>query len=203
MSSLPSQLLVLWLIAQPQAATLKYAGAPAPPLNSPFAGVVILKADRGASGDVQSITALAGAAPFLEASISAVKQWKFAPVQGQEKPAPVSVTMFYRARQIFSSTSATQFPEWPAAETRPPLPHVIVEPSYPVNSVAEGVVILELRISADGGIERIETVRQVPSLMEIARKAVEGWKFTPASINGQASSGTAIVAISFLRPVIY
>src|SRR5262249_22499245 len=156
-----------WLTAQPQVATLQYAVAPAPPLNSLFADVVVLKAEPGSGGEVQSISALAGSPPFLESAISAVKQWKFAAAHGQERVAPVSVTVFYRARQTFSTTGARQLHEWPMADTLPPLPRLIVEPSYPVDSVAEGVVVLELTVSAEGNIQRMDTIRPVPSLTEV------------------------------------
>jgi len=67
-----SFLLILSLAAQLQVATLQYVVAPAPPLNSLFPGVVVLTAEPGSGGEVQSVSAVAGGGPFLESSISAV-----------------------------------------------------------------------------------------------------------------------------------
>ncbi|HLH31140.1 MAG TPA: energy transducer TonB, partial [Terriglobia bacterium] len=75
-------------------------------------------------------------------------------------------------------------------------------PVYPVNSVGEGVVILALRVSPEGVIQGMQVIRDVPSLTEPARNAVAGWKFTPARRSGVPVAGTAIVAISFLRPIV-
>jgi outer membrane biosynthesis protein TonB len=94
-----------------------------------------------------------------------------------------------------------QLPESRIASTRPASPRLVYDAPYPVNSVAEGVVILELKILADGAIEQINTVRDIPPLTRAARTAVAAWKFSPAVRDGRPVEGTSIVAISFLRPV--
>jgi hypothetical protein len=191
--------MLLWLAQLP---TLRYAVAPAAPASTPFAGVVVLIAQPGADGDVQNLSVLAGPQPFLDASVAAVKKWKWTSVTG-ERNSPVSVTFFYRARQILTSVPPTQFPDWSSLQTRPPLPQTIFDSGYPVNSVGEGVVILELRVSAQGAIETIRVVQGVPSLTEVARNAVQGWRILPARNAGNLATGTAIVAISFLRPITH
>jgi hypothetical protein len=197
-----SRFLSVLIFMQPQPAALKYAAAPAVPLDTPFAGVVVLAVQPGVLGDVQKTTPLVGGSPFLEPSVAAVANWQFNPVGGQGKQPPVSATIVYRARQIFSSVGAIEFPEWQLAPDRPPTPRVIVEPIYPVNSIAEGVVIFQLKISPEGLIDDIATVQDVPSLTDAARKAVQGWTFSPGTIASKPAAGTAIVAISFLRPIV-
>jgi outer membrane biosynthesis protein TonB len=173
-----------------------------PPLNSPYVGLVVLGAEPDAQGDVQNLSVLAGTDPFLEASLAAVKQWKFSAADRSQKRAAVSITLLYRARQVYSPVGAVEFPEWPLQDERPPLPRVVLDPEYPVRSIAEGVVILQLEISAAGIIERMDTVRDVPSLTEAARRTVENWTFSPALTGGKPAAGTAIVVISFLRPIV-
>ena len=191
--------MLLWLAQLP---TLRYAVAPAAPASTPFAGVVVLIAQPGADGDVQNLSVLAGPQPFLDASVAAVKKWKWTSVTG-ERNSPVSVTLFYRSRQILTSAPPTPFPDWAALQTRPPLPQTLFDPGYPVNSVGEGVVILEVQVSPQGAVENIRVVQDVPSLTELARRAVQGWRFTPAKSAGNLANGTAIVAISFLRPITH
>jgi outer membrane biosynthesis protein TonB len=153
---------------------------------------VVLVVRPNGEGDVQGITPIAGSPPFLQTSLAAVKKWKFAPKQ---KPFPVSVTLLYRPRQIFSTGGAGIEFQAPEVRDGPPLPRVILDPTYTVNSLAEGVVILELSISEAGAVASIATIRDEPSLTPVARRAVDMWKFSP-------TKGTAIVAISFLRPVV-
>jgi len=149
------------------------------------------------SGNVVNVSALVGAAPFLDASVEAVKKWKFA------RPTSVSVTFLYRARQVFSAAGfATEVPEPQPAEDRPPVLHVFTDPAYPVTSIAEDVVILELTISSTGETERVNVIRDVASLTDVAVKAVKDWKFSPAVAGGKPVEGTAIVGISFLRPIV-
>jgi TonB family protein len=197
-----ASLLTLLLLWQTQLPTLRFAISPAAPLNTVFAGVVVLVAQAGANGDVQNLSALVGPQPFLDASVAAVRKWKWTSVTG-ETNSPVSVTFFYRARQILTSAPPTQFPDWGALQTRPPLPETIFDSGYPVNSVGEGVVILELRVSPQGVVENVRVVQGVPSLTELAESTVQRWRFTPARNGGDPATGIAIVAISFLRPITH
>ncbi len=97
----------------------------------------------------------------------------------------------------------TYLPQVPPASNQPPLPEFISDAPYPVNSIAEGVVILELKIGANGQIEQILTVHDVPSLTDAARQAAAAWKFSSARTGGKAVEGISIAVISFLRPVIH
>jgi hypothetical protein len=174
---------------------LRTQGAFVPPVAPPqtvFTGLVILEVIPDANGRPE-IATLAGPPPFLEASLAAVKNWKLT--------QPASVTFVYRAREIYSSIPGVEIQEWPAVPDSPPLPRTIYDAEYPANSVGEGVVILQLNISATGKIEKMETVRDVPSLTEPARRSVANWTFSPATRGGAPVPGIAIVGISFLRPV--
>jgi hypothetical protein len=184
-------ILLLFFLWQSVATRLLSAVPPVAPLDSLFAGVVVLVVEPNGQGEVQGITPVAGSPPFLQTSFAAVKKWKFAPKQ---KQSPVSVTMLYRPREIFSRGAGIEF-QVPEGRNGPPLPRLISDPAYPAKSVAEGVVILELSISDAGAVESIATIRDEPSLTPVARRAVGMWKFSP-------TKGTAIVAISFLRPVV-
>src|SRR5262245_33911306 len=123
--------LLAFFLWQSVATHLLSAVPPAAPLDSPFAGVVVLVVEPNGQGDVQGITPIAGSAPFLQTSLAAVKKWKFAPKQ---KQFPVSMTMLYRPRQIFSAGAGVEF-QVSEGRNGPPLPRLISDPAYPVNSV--------------------------------------------------------------------
>src|SRR5690242_10646260 len=103
MTSILSKFAVFLLLAQTSLPVLKHAVAPVPPLDSPLAGVVVLNVEPAAMGEVQNITPLIGASPFVESSVAAVKNWQFMPVVNAGKQPPVSVTVVYRARLIYNS----------------------------------------------------------------------------------------------------
>jgi len=186
---------------QPTPVRLIFAVPPVPPLNSPSTSVVVLNVTINSAGDPQQVATVAGASPFFEASLDAVKEWKFSAADDSDIEHLVNVTFLYRPRQIFNSGSGIQLPESPVAGNRPASPTFISDVAYPVDSIAEGVVILELMISPYGVIEQINTVRDVPSLTVAARRAVAAWKFSPAISDGSPVPGISIVAISFLRPI--
>lgn len=75
--------------------------------------------------------------------------------------------------------------------------------NYPINSVAEGTVVLEVGVASDGSVGDIRIVRDVPSLTTEAMKAVRKWKFSAATLDGRATRSTVIVAFAFSRPVLF
>jgi protein TonB len=85
-----------------------------------------------------------------------------------------------------------------------PLKIVDVAPQYPPLAQAahvEGVVILEAVIDADGSVTSVKVLRSIPMLDEAAMKAVRGWRFTPARLNGQAVPVVMTVTVHFtLQP---
>jgi TonB family protein len=89
---------------------------------------------------------------------------------------------------------------WNPLADAPALPREVVDPGYPVNSVAQGVVILAAHLDAEGQVTSIDTITGIGSLTEPAIQAVQQWKFTPARLSGKPAPATAYVVISFVRP---
>ena len=72
-----------------------------------------------------------------------------------------------------------------------------VEAPYPVNSVAQGTVILEVTVSKEGEIGTIHVLKDIPSLTEPAKRAVKDWKFKAATWNGKPVAGSIALSFSF------
>jgi protein TonB len=113
----------------------------------------------------------------------------------------------------FGAEIASVTPPPPAPPQRPirlhsgmqaPLKIVDAAPQYPPLAQAahvEGVVILEAVIDADGSVTSVKVLRSIPMLDEAAMKAVRGWRFTPARLNGQAVPVVMTVTVYFtLQP---
>lgn len=83
-------------------------------------------------------------------------------------------------------------PEFQAAQAS-----ATAEPQYPNNSIAQGTVVLELTIGAEGTLEKVEVQRPLPSLTEECERAVRKWDFRAATLDGKPVRSTMIVSFTF------
>jgi protein TonB len=76
-----------------------------------------------------------------------------------------------------------------------------VEPQYPEaarKARMEGVVILEAIITADGNVEDVRVLKSVNPLLDAsAVRAVQQWKYKPATFNGRAVPVYLTVTVRF------
>ena len=76
-----------------------------------------------------------------------------------------------------------------------------VEPSYPEaarKARMEGVVILEAIITASGSVEDVKVLKSVnPLLDSAASRAVQQWRYRPATLNGRAVRVYLTVTVTF------
>ena len=68
---------------------------------------------------------------------------------------------------------------------------------YPVQSIAIGTVVLEVIVSQTGEVEDIRTIRDIPSLTDVAVVSVKQWHFKPASLKGEPVRSRTTVAVTF------
>jgi TonB family protein len=86
---------------------------------------------------------------------------------------------------------------------KPPMKMRDVRPVYPAiarEANVSGVVILEIRIGIDGGIEDAHVLRSIPLLDQAALDAVKQWKFKPTLLNGQPVPIFMTTTINFTLP---
>ena len=76
-----------------------------------------------------------------------------------------------------------------------------IEPTYPEaarKARMEGVVILEAIITASGSIEEVKVLKSVNPLLDAsAVRAVEQWRYKPATLNGRAVRVYLTVTVTF------
>jgi outer membrane biosynthesis protein TonB len=73
---------------------------------------------------------------------------------------------------------------------------------FPIQSIADGVVVLDASIDAKGAVTGVTVVRDVPSLTSPATSAIRNWKFSPAAKLGRPEPSTMNIAVAF-RPRAY
>jgi protein TonB len=76
-----------------------------------------------------------------------------------------------------------------------------VEPGYPEaarKARMEGVVILEAIITANGNVEEVKVLKSVNPLLDAAAtRAVQQWRYRPATLNGRAVRVYLTVTVTF------
>jgi protein TonB len=83
---------------------------------------------------------------------------------------------------------------------REPKKIVDVRPVYPAIALSvkvQGRVILEAVINERGSVERIRVLRSVPLLDGAAIAAVQGWRYTPTTLNGAPVSVLMTITVNF------
>ena len=103
-------------------------------------------------------------------------------------------------RRLLLSIRRLQSRSGCTAGSRPPEKVVNVQPIYPEIARImriEGVVILEAVIDAAGNVTSARVLRGYPMLDPAALNAVQQWKFTPATLNGEAIPVVMTVTVQF------
>jgi TonB family protein len=187
----------------PASVRLSIAPPPRPPMQTVEAGLVVLDMEIDPNGKPSRIETVQGMAPFVQPSLDAVRQWEFQPLKKGQAAVPATAVFLFRARTVLPDRPVTvKLPPQSSPGDSVPRPATIIDPGYPVQSVAEGVVILQLQIDSRGRVGKTEIINGIPSLTRTAANAVSQWKFAPAMPRGKAVPGTAFAVISFLRPVL-
>jgi TonB family protein len=73
---------------------------------------------------------------------------------------------------------------------------------FPIQSIADGIVVVDASIDAKGAVTGATVVRDVPSLTSPATSAIRNWKFSPATELGMPEPSTMRIAVAF-RPRSY
>jgi protein TonB len=83
---------------------------------------------------------------------------------------------------------------------RPPQKIVNVAPIYPQEAQdarVQGVVILEVKVDADGSVAEAWVLRSIPLLDQAALDAVRQWRYSPTLLNGVAVPVVMTVTVNF------
>ena len=193
-------LLGLLLLQQDGSLLLEHGVAPAHPLNTSATGVSVVEVEMDGRTRGQQTRLLYGKAPFVTPGLNSLMSWSFAVPPGTDV-ARTSVTFLFRSPATYAvKVPSMAVKPWGRGLDTSALPQEIVDPGYPVTSVAEGVVILAAKINTEGTVTDVEKVSGDAALAEQSRLALKNWKFSPARISAKPVNSTAFVVISFVRP---
>ncbi len=112
-------------------------------------------------------------------------------------PIPTIVAAgFFAACLVPATTAHAQFEPARLSAGSPPAPP-------PPTVVASGQEWLRVSVDAGGDVSRIEPLREAPAFSEAFRRAVRGWSFAPARVEGEAVESQVLVAALFRPATLY
>ncbi len=171
---------------------------PAYPPNTISGGTVIAELHVD-DGQVKQVSVRSGDEPFLRAATNALAQWK---LPAEDHGNQLVIVHFRQPNLYYLDGSDESIASVDSAPGLP-YPRRIVGPSYPAQGVGLGSVVLKLKISAEGKVEKVETLKSAGSLTDVSINAVRKWDFVPAENNrGVAEPSYAYAVLVYQMPVI-
>jgi len=184
-------------------APLSVVGVPYPP-QALFGGNVFLDALVDADGKLSDVRVVNGDDPFLAVALEAVRTWSFSPARADGRVVEGRIGIVFHFPQsyipaIVAREHTYTEPLADAAE-RGALPVYTIEPVYPINSIAEGSVILDGLVDAQGQLKSTTVVRDIDSLTGPTEAGVAQWKFVPGKQAGAKTDSAVVVVVTYRRP---
>jgi TonB family protein len=153
------------------------------------------------TGNVKDISILSGESPFVDSCISALAKWHM----NSERDADEDALVVVHFRQPYLYYLSTNKEEINPASPKEALPYpvYIVQPSYPMDALGQGCVILLLNTSAEGQVTDVQVIKPMGVLTETSIDAVRKWKFTPAKDEqGKSIPSQAYAVLVYRFPLI-
>ena len=187
------------LFVSPPLVRLSIAPAPRQTATTPETGLVIVTGRIEADGGMDNLQRNQGPAIFIQPTMDSIRQWQFERAAIGEVSIPATAIFLYRAETDLPNSPhsfpvpVNNFGDNPGS----PLPTNLVVPEYPIDSVAEGTVVLQLTVDSSGRTANAQVITGVYSLTEAALDAVAQWTFCPAEKEG---ARVAVAVVTFRRP---
>ena len=193
-------LVLLLFQQQDMSLLLEHAAPPSRPVSTLATGVSVVEVEVDARTRSMQTRQLYGQSPFVTPGLNALMSWGFAVPPGVSS-ARTSVTFLFRSPAIYPvPIPPPAVKPWTGSPNASALPQEIVDPGYPPAAVAEGILVLVVRINPDGNVIGVEKFSGDAVLFAHSQNALKNWKFSPARIANKPVSSSAYVVISFVRP---
>lgn len=158
-----------------------------------------------ATGTVETVDRLRGAEPIAMLLHDHLKRWRFAPAREDGKPvnASVLVAAMYRPASLFNQPGVNEPP--PVNVDRSalaPIPMLTPLIAYPPRAVGDGVVVLEILVTATGEVAEARVARSSGAAFDSsALRTGLRWQFYPAPPSAPRPT-FAYLIFGFRQPVV-
>ena len=177
------------------------------PFLSVASGTVVLDVLISEKGEVKNVQVRREIVSLTEEAIRSVRTWTFEPAKFDGKAVTSRMTV------------AVTFNPAPGLAANVPLPPLIHQddeariqssfqppevtlatfPTYPMDAISPGTVVIEATINEAGKAQSTKVLRDVPPFTAEAIRAVADWRFMPALLNGRPLRSKAILAFVFTQ----
>ena len=186
------------------------AALPALPQAAVGGGEVVLEVDVDARGAVTRVIHLRTTPPYDEVLTDAVRSWTFeaatARVAGRYRavPARVLVAALFRPPSLYAGPTAGAPPRT-RAHPSPGLPQIeaLSMPAYPPNAVGDGIVLIEIEMTARAARRGYRVVSQMSGFDRAALDAVSSWRFTLPAVPATPDRAFVYAVLGFRAPLVF
>lgn len=177
--------------------------------NSVASGVVVVAVHLDSAGMIKGTEVLRDIPSLTAPVLLAVNGWTFKPAMlsgnGVDSTIFVSIVFnpFYYQLGSADPPDLGQALEQVQPDANGFLPAKIATASwaqYPANSVAQGAVILDVRVGPTGRVTHTVLVNRIPSLTTTSMNAAKKWTFNPAMLHGAHIAANTVVGYVFRLP---
>ncbi len=180
------------------------------PINSGAAGVVVVAVNLDDAGKIKNTDVLRDIPSLTSPVLLSVQEWTFHPamLDGAGVDSTITVTIVFNPSDY--RLAGTETPalgkevmilSQDANGFLPPKTTTASWANYPLNSVAQGAVILEARVSRSGHVTHVTPV-WAPFLAKPSIEAAEKWAFEPATFDGRSIDANAAIGYVYRPPNI-
>jgi hypothetical protein len=180
------------------------------PINSGAAGVVVVAVNLDSSGAIKGTVTLRDIPSLTAPVLLAIPKWTFKPAtldgKGVDSAIIVSVAFNPSDYRLAGAAAPALGKELQilSPDANGFLPPTIAAASwaeYPINSVAQGAVILDVRVNRRGEVRQI-TPAWGPFLTKTSTEAAKRWTFQPAKFSGAPLSADTVIGYVYRPPNI-
>jgi outer membrane biosynthesis protein TonB len=180
------------------------------PINSGAAGVVIVAVHLDTAGMIKSSDVVRDVPSLTSPVLLAIPKWTFKPatLDGKEVDSTLVVSVVFNPSDYRLTGSAVPALGKETEEVSPDasgfLPPNTIASSwadYPINSVAQGAVILNAHVNRQGHVVRI-TSAWGPFLTKTSTEAAKRWNFEPAKLDGTPVGADVAIGYVYRPPNI-
>ena len=178
-------------------------------------GEVLLEVSVTRTGAISAIRPLRETASFTERMTQAVRGWRFKPSEmdiPKERRKPggpttepvdtkVLVAGVFSRPSVIGPTLGEPIRDVASASADIPFPTSIVMPTYPPAARTTGVVLVEVKLTATGGVSDAKVLVSAPGFDGVALTTARQWRFRPAK-RGANAPAVAYIVFGFPLPMV-
>jgi TonB family protein len=183
------------------------------PLRSNASGTVVLDVMISEKGEVRNVQVRRGIVSLTEEAVHSVRTWTFEPAKldGKAVTSRITVAVTFNPASLLAANVPLPPLIHQDDEARmqssfqPPEVTRATFPTCPVDALSPGTVVIEATIDKRGKVQSTKVLRDDPPFTAKAMRAVEDWRFMPATLNGRPLKSKAILAFVFpaLPSILY